>query len=50
MIEHHEGALDMIVDVLINGTDFIVQWMASDMVVTQQTQIEQMEEMLADLT
>jgi len=50
MIEHHEGALDMIIDVLINGSDEIVQWMASDMGVTQQTQIEHMKEMLADLT
>ena len=50
MIEHHEGALDMIIDVLINGSDEIVQWMASDMSVTQQTQIGHMEEMLADLT
>jgi len=49
-IEHHEGALDMIIDVLINGSDEIVQWMASDMSVTQQTQIGHMEEMLADLT
>jgi uncharacterized protein (DUF305 family) len=50
MIEHHEGALDMIVDVLTNGSDFIVQWMATEMGATQDAQIEQMEGMLADLT
>lgn len=50
MIEHHEGALDMIVDVLTNGSDFIVQWMATEMGATQDAQIEQMEDILADLT
>jgi len=50
MIEHHEGAVDMIVDVLTNGSDFIVQWMATEMGATQEAQIEQMEDMLADLT
>jgi uncharacterized protein (DUF305 family) len=50
MIEHHEGALDMLLNVMINGSDFIIQQMAGDMYVTQYTQILQMQQMLADLT
>jgi len=50
MIEHHEGALNMIVDVLTNGSDFILQFWANDMGVSQQAQIAQMEAMLEDLT
>jgi uncharacterized protein (DUF305 family) len=50
MIEHHEGALDMLLNVMINGSDFIIQQMAGDMYITQYTQILQMEQMLADLT
>jgi uncharacterized protein (DUF305 family) len=50
MIRHHQGAIDMIVDVLINGSDETVQQMANDMGVTQDTQIQQMQEMLDRLS
>lgn len=49
MIEHHEGALDMLIDVLTNGSDETLMWWATDMLTVQQTQIMQMEEMLADM-
>lgn len=48
MIEHHEGALDMLVDVLTNGSDETLMWWATDMLTVQYTQILQMEEMLAN--
>lgn len=50
MIEHHQGAVDMATDVLINGSDAVLQQMATDMLTTQYTQILQMEAMLADMT
>ncbi len=50
MIPHHEGALDVLLNVMINGSDFIIQQMAGDMYITQYTQILQMQEMLADIT
>ncbi len=50
MIEHHEGAIDMLVDVIINGDDFILEGWATDMLTTQTTQIQQMQAMLDDLS
>mgnify|MGYP002735216099 CR=1 FL=1 len=50
MITHHEGALDMLVDVMINGSDFYLQDMANEMLATQYMQILQMEAILADIT
>lgn len=50
MIRHHEGALGMIEDVLIHGSDEILAGWASDMLVTQQAQIYWMEDMLAQKT
>lgn len=50
MIEHHEGAVRMTIDVIANGSDFVIQQMATDMLTTQTTQIIQMEAMLADKT
>lgn len=50
MIPHHEGAIDMAVDVITNGTDPFLQQMATDILTTQYLQIQQMEAMLADLT
>lgn len=50
LIEHHEGALDMLVNVLTNGSDEILQQWATDMLTTQYTQILQMEAMLAEMT
>jgi uncharacterized protein (DUF305 family) len=48
MIRHHGGALDMIVHVLMHGSDeTLAQW-ANDMYVTQQAQINWMQAMLAD--
>lgn len=48
MIRHHQGALDMIVHVLMHGSDeTLAQW-ANDMYVTQQAQINWMQAMLAD--
>ena len=46
MIDHHEGALSMIEDVLINGSDTTLQFWATDMLVAQGVQIDQMEQML----
>lgn len=50
MITHHQGAIDMAVDVMINGSDFYVQDMANEMLATQYMQILQMEAILADIT
>lgn len=50
MIEHHEGAMDMLVDVIINGNDATLEQWATDMLTTQYTQIQQMEQMLAAKT
>lgn len=50
MITHHEGALDMAVEVIINGSDPYLQQIATDMLAQQYMQILQMEEILADLT
>lgn len=50
MIPHHEGAMDMAVDVITHGSDPFVQQMATDILTTQDLQIQQMEAMLADLT
>ena len=50
MIRHHEGALDMIDHVLTHGSDEILAQWANDMLVTQQTQIFWMEDMLAGKT
>ena len=49
MIDHHEGALDMIVDVIGNGSDTTLQFWATDMLTAQTVQIEQMEQMLGAL-
>ncbi|PSL08440.1 uncharacterized protein (DUF305 family) [Haloactinopolyspora alba] len=50
MIEHHEGAMDMLVDVIINGNDTTLEGWATDMLTTQYTQIQQMEAMLDEKT
>lgn len=50
MIEHHEGALRMLTDVLVNGQDSMLQQMTTDMYVVQYTQIAQMEDMLDRLS
>ncbi|MGA8048311.1 MAG: DUF305 domain-containing protein [Dermatophilaceae bacterium] len=49
MIDHHEGAVDMLVDVLTNGSDTTLQFWATDMLTAQSVQIDQMEQMLAAL-
>lgn len=50
MIRHHRGAIDMCVDVLSNGSDEILRQWASDMYVTQQAQINWMQDLLAGKT
>ncbi|MFW6691814.1 DUF305 domain-containing protein [Streptomyces sp. MAR4 CNX-425] len=50
MIEHHQGAVRMLRDVIINGSDETLRQWATDMLTTQKTQIAQMEAMLADKT
>ncbi|ANS78126.1 putative secreted protein [Serinicoccus hydrothermalis] len=45
MIPHHEGAIDMAVDVSVNGTDSFVRQFASDLMVTQEAQIYEMEQL-----
>ena len=50
MIEHHEGAIDMLVDVISNGNDVTLEQWATDMLTTQYTQIQQMNAMLDRLT
>ena len=49
MIDHHQGAVDMCVDVMSNGQEPVLQSMANDMLTTQSTQIHQMEAMLAEV-
>lgn len=49
MIDHHEGALDMLVDVITYGSDTTLQYWATDMLTAQTVQIEQMQEMLGTL-
>jgi uncharacterized protein (DUF305 family) len=50
MIVHHQGALSMLLNVMIYGTDFVIQQMVWDMYITQYTQILQMQQMLAALS
>lgn len=49
MIDHHQGAVDMCVDVMTNGQEPVLQSMDNDMLTTQSTQIHQMEAMLAEV-
>jgi uncharacterized protein (DUF305 family) len=48
MIDHHQGAIDMCVQVMTNGQEPVLQSMANEMLTTQATQISQMEAMLAE--
>jgi uncharacterized protein (DUF305 family) len=50
MIRHHQGALDMITEVLSNGSDDLLRQWATDMYVTQQAQINWMQDLLASKT
>jgi len=49
MIDHHEGALRMLENVMISGSDTTLEFWANDMLTAQAVQIYQMEEMLAAL-
>ena len=49
MIDHHQGAVDMCVEVMTNGQEPVLQSMANEMLTTQTTQIFQMQAMLADI-
>ena len=48
MTAHHEGAVDMAVDVLAEGKDQIVIRMANDLIAEQNTEIARMEAVLED--
>lgn len=50
MITHHEGAIRMLRDVLLDGQDLNLQQQALDMMSTQQVQIGIMQDMLATKT
>ena len=47
MIDHHQGAVDMCVQVMTHGQEPVLQSMANEMLTTQSTQIFQMQAMLA---
>ena len=47
MIDHHQGAVDMCVDVMTNGHEPVLQQIANDMLAAQTAQISLMQEMLA---
>lgn len=49
MIDHHNGALTMLTEVLTNGSDTTLEFWATDMLTAQSVQIDQMEAMLAEL-
>ena len=49
MIDHHQGAVDMCVQVMTNGQEPVLQSMANEMLTTQTTQISQMQAMLAEI-
>ena len=49
MIDHHNGALTMLENVMINGSDTTLEFWANDMLTAQAVQVFQMEEMLASL-
>ena len=49
MIDHHQGAVDMCVQVMTNGQEPVLQSMANEMLTTQSTQIYQMQAMLAEI-
>lgn len=49
MIEHHEGAVRMLEQLLTNGSDQFLSAMGTDMMTAQSTQIWQMEQMLAGM-
>lgn len=50
MIKHHEGAIRMLRDVLLNGQDLNLQQQAQDMLSTQRAQVGIMQDMLATKT
>lgn len=50
MITHHEGAIRMLEDVLLNGQDLDLQQQAQDMMSTQTAQVAIMQDMLATKT
>ncbi|MFB7328987.1 DUF305 domain-containing protein [Streptomyces sp. NPDC056190] len=50
MIKHHNGATDMLTDVLTNGTDETLQQWATDMLATQYAQVQMMQRMLDNKT
>ena len=49
MIDHHQGAIDMCVQVMTHGQEAVLQSMANEMLTTQSTQIFQMQAMLTEI-
>jgi uncharacterized protein (DUF305 family) len=49
MIDHHQGAIDMCVEVMTHGQEPVLQSMANEMLTTQSTQIFQMQAMLTEI-
>lgn len=49
MIDHHQGAVDMCVQVMTNGQEPVLQSMANEMLTTQSTQISQIQAMLDEI-
>lgn len=49
MIDHHQGAIDMCVQVMTHGQEPVLQSMANEMLTTQSTQIFQMQAMLTEI-
>ena len=50
MIKHHEGAIRMLQDVLLNGQNLDLQQQAQDMMSTQRAQVAIMQDMLSTKT
>lgn len=50
MIRHHEGAIDMLRDVLLNGTDQELHTQSEDMMSTQRAQVDIMRQLLEGKT
>jgi uncharacterized protein (DUF305 family) len=48
MIDHHQGAVDMCVEVMTNGQELVLQSIANEMLTTQSTQNFQKQAMLGE--
>ncbi|MBY5161399.1 DUF305 domain-containing protein [Salsipaludibacter albus] len=50
MITHHEGAIDMLVEVITDGSDDVLSGWATEMLTTQTWQVEEMRIMLDEMS